>query len=103
VLGPFRNFQAKLLSVWGRAVLAGTPPHDIAELISAYADALPGERAEVIRMFVVTTFGATVRPGGVTLKKGAAADALPELTALAAEVAAGRRSIRGALALNTGK
>ena len=26
VLGPFRNFQAKLLSAWGRAVLAGQPP-----------------------------------------------------------------------------
>src|SRR6185436_9980829 len=29
VLGPFRNFQAKLLTAWARAVLAGTPPRDV--------------------------------------------------------------------------
>jgi hypothetical protein len=100
VLGPFRNFQAKLLAVWGHAVLRGAPPRDIAELVADYAEELPGERTEVIRLYVVTTFGATVKPGGVVVKRGAAADALPELAALAAEVAAGRRSIRGALAMN---
>ena len=47
VLGPFRNFQAKLLSAWGRAVLEGRPPRDIAELVDAYARALPAEKAEV--------------------------------------------------------
>jgi hypothetical protein len=97
VLGPFRNFQAKLLSAWGRAVLAGQPPHDIAELVDAYARAMPAERTEAIRIFVVTTYGATVKEGGVKSAGSNAAAALPELTALAAEVAAGRRSSHQAL------
>ena len=57
VLGPFRNFQAKLLSAWGRAVLEGNPPANIADLVEAYGRALPAERAEIVRIFVVTTFG----------------------------------------------
>ncbi|HXJ22224.1 MAG TPA: hypothetical protein VMT03_18535 [Polyangia bacterium] len=96
VLGPFRNFQAKLLSAWGRAVLEGNPPHDIAELVEAYGRALPAERAEVIRIFVVTTFGATVRRGGVRIPAADPGAALPELTALAAQVAAGKLSLRAA-------
>ena len=95
VLGPFRNSQAKLISAWSRAVLRGAAPRDIADLVEVYATDLPQERSEVIRLFVVTTFGATVKPGGVTA--GSGADPLPELTALAAEVAAGRRSLRAAL------
>jgi hypothetical protein len=97
VLGPFRNFQAKLLSAWGRAVLAGAPPRDIAELVEVYARAMPAERSEAIRIFVVTTYGATVKPGGVRVSGADATAALPELTALAAEVAAGRRSSRQAV------
>jgi hypothetical protein len=97
VLGPFRNFQAKLLTAWGRAVLAGTPPADIAELVEAYGRAMPDERAEAFRVFVVTTYGATVKPGGVRVTGKDAATALPELTALAAQVAAGRLSSRAAL------
>ena len=97
VLGPFRNFQAKLIAAWSRAVLRGAPPRDIADLVEAYAAELPGERAEVIRLFVVTTFAATVKPGGVAMGGRNVADPLPELTALAAEVAAGRRSLRAAV------
>jgi hypothetical protein len=99
VLGPFRNFQAKLITAWSRAVLRGAPPRDIADLVAEYAALLPAERAEVIRLFVVTTFGATVKDGGVPAAvAGGAAEALPELTALAAEAAAGRRSLRAAVA-----
>jgi hypothetical protein len=98
VLGPFRNFQAKLLTAWARAVLAGTAPADVAALVEAYGRAMPAERAEALRIFVVTTYGATVKPGGVRATGAAAAAALPELTALAAEVAAGRLSPRAALA-----
>jgi hypothetical protein len=101
VLGPFRNFQAKLIAVWGGAVLRGTPPLDIADLVQAYAAALPAERSEVIRLFVVTTFGATVKPGGVSSSAADSTAALAELTALAAEVAAGRRPLRPTL--NAGK
>ena len=90
VLGPFRNFQAKLLSAWGRAVLEGHPPANIADLVEAYGRALPAERPEVTRIFVVTTYGATVKAGGVRPPAGNPGDALPELTALAAEVAAGQ-------------
>ena len=97
VLGPFRNFQAKLLSAWGRAVLEGRAPRDIADLVEAYGRALPAERAEVIRILVITTYGATVRAGGVRLPPGDAGAALPELTALAAQVAAGKLSLRAAL------
>jgi hypothetical protein len=98
VLGPFRNFQAKLLTAWARATLAGTPPRDIADLVEAYARALPAERAEVYRIFVVTTYGATVKPGGVVVSGKDALAALPELTALAVEVASGRLSSHAALA-----
>ncbi len=98
VLGPFRNFQAKLLTAWARAVLAGAPPADVAALVDAYGRAMPGERAEAYRIFVVTTYGATVKPGGVRASGADGTAALPELTALAAEVAAGRRSSRAALA-----
>ncbi len=98
VLGPFRNFQAKLLSAWGRAVLEGRPPRDIGDLVEAYARALPAERGDVIRIFVITTYGATVKPGGVHPPAADPGTALPELTTLAAEVAAGKLSCRAALA-----
>jgi hypothetical protein len=93
MLGPFRNFQAKLLHAWGRAVLEGRAPHDLIDLVEAYGRLVPAERNEVVRLLVVTTFGATVKPGGV------APDTKPEqlaaeLTALAAEAAAGRRGLR---------
>ena len=94
VLGPIRNFQVKLLSAWTRAVVAGHAPRDLADLITAYGDALPAERAEAIRLFVVTTFGATVKSGGVSAQAADAATSLAELTALAAEVTAGKRAIR---------
>jgi hypothetical protein len=98
VLGPFRNFQAKLLSAWGRAVLEGRPPRDIGDLVEAYARALPAERGDVIRIFVITTYGATVKLGGVRPPTADPGTALPELTTLAAEVAAGKLSCRAALA-----
>jgi hypothetical protein len=94
VLGPFRNFQAKLLSAWGRAVLEGRPPRDIGDLVEAYGRALPAERADVTRIFVITTYGATVKSGGVRPPAADPGSALPELTALAAQVAAGKISIR---------
>jgi len=97
VLGPFRNFQAKLLSAWARAVLEGNPPANIADLVDAYARALPAERSEIVRIFVVTTFGGTVKAGGVRPPAGNPGGALPELTALAAEVAAGKLSAHAAL------
>jgi hypothetical protein len=97
VLGPFRNFQAKLIAAWGGSVLRGAPPRDLVDLVEAYARELPAERAEVIRLFVVTTWAATVKPGGVSPSSGGAAGPLAELTALAAEVTAGRRSLRSAL------
>jgi hypothetical protein len=58
---------------------------------------MPDERVEAFRILIVTTYGATVKPGGVPITGSDAGAALPELTALAAEVAAGRRSSRAAL------
>lgn len=97
VLGPIRNFQVKLLCAWAGAILAGHPPRDLIDLVAAYSDALPAERAEVNRIFVVTTYGSTVKPGGVSPKPADATGALAELTALSAEVTAGRRTLRAGL------
>jgi hypothetical protein len=98
VLGPLRNFQVKLLTAWAGAALGGHPPRDLADLVSAYAEALPAERSEVLRLFVVTTYGTTVKPGGVSPRAPDEAMAsLAELTALAAEVNAGRRGLRSGM------
>lgn len=98
VLGTFRNFQAKLLGVWGQAALRDKPPRDIVDLLQLYTSTFPAESNEVIRVFVVTTFGATVKAGGASHRPQDATRTLDELTALAADVAAGRRSLRDATA-----
>jgi len=98
ILGTFRNFQAKLLGSWATAVLRGNAPKDIIDLVDVYGRAFPAERAEVIRLFVVTTYGGTVKPGGSSMDPADAQHTLAELTALAAQVTAGRRTLRDALA-----
>lgn len=97
ILGTFRNFQAKLLGAWAAAVLRGKAPTDIADLVEIYGSAFPAERAEVIRIFVVTTFGGTVKAGGTSMDPKDSQRTLAELTALTAEVGAGRRSLRQAV------
>jgi hypothetical protein len=97
ILGTFRNFQAKLLGVWAGAVLRGKAPKDIVDLVDIYASGFPAERAEVIRIFVVTTFGGTIKLGGSSMKPQDTRQTLAELTALAAEAAAGRKTLRDAL------
>jgi len=97
VLGPVRNFQVKLLTAWALAAAAGHAPRDVIDLVTAYTDVVPGERAEVMRLFVATTFGATVKPGGVSPRAADATASLAELTALAAEVTAGRRTLRSGM------
>ena len=96
LLGAFRNFQAKLLSAWSRAAAVNRPPHDLVDLIEAYADAYPAERAEATRIFLITTYGATALPSGVR------ADDSPdrvesELAVLTADVLFGRRGLRDGL------
>ena len=59
VLGPFRNFQAKLLASWARAAHGDSPARH-RRSGRGLRGAFPDERAEVLRIFVVTTFGATV-------------------------------------------
>jgi len=98
ILGSFRNFQAKLLGAWGIAVARGQGPRDLADLVEVYGAAFPAERAEVIRIFVVTTFGGTVRPGGSSMDPKDSQRTLAELTTLAAEVTARRKTLREALA-----
>ena len=100
VLGTFRNFQAKFLGAWAAAVLRGHPPRDAIDLIDVYGAAFPAERAEAVHIFVVTTFGATAKAGGVSTKPKDASRALAELTGLTAEVVASKRSLREALAGN---
>jgi hypothetical protein len=96
LLGAFRNFQAKLLAAWSRASAAGRPPHDLVDLVEAYADAYPAERAEATRIFLVTTLGATAVASGVR------ADETPDrveaqLAAVTADVLFGRRGLRDGL------
>jgi hypothetical protein len=95
LLGAFRNFQAKLLAAWGRAAAAKRPPRDLIDLVEAYADAYPAERAEATRIFLVTTYGATALPAGV--QAGAAPERIEaELAMLTADVLFGRRGLRDA-------
>jgi hypothetical protein len=97
ILGTFRNFQAKLLGAWGTAVLRGQPPKDIIDLVEVYGSTFPTERAEVVRIFVVTTYGATVVAGGASMNPKDAQRTQAELTALAAQVVAGKRTLRDAV------
>jgi hypothetical protein len=97
ILGTFRNFQAKLLGVWASAVLRKKAPKDIVDLVEIYGAEFPNERAEVIRIFVVTTFGGTIKPGGCSMQPQDARQTMAELTTLAAEVGAGRKTLRDAL------
>jgi hypothetical protein len=46
---------------------------------------------------VVTTFGGTIKPGGCSMQPQDARQTLAELTTLAAEVGAGRKTLRDAL------
>jgi hypothetical protein len=96
VLGRFRNFQAKLLGAWADAAQRGHAPQDIAELLEVYAAAFPDEKTEALRIFVVTTFAATVQPGGVSTRPEDASKALAAIDAAVTDVAAGRRSLRAA-------
>jgi len=97
ILGTFRNFQAKLLGAWGTAVLRGNAPKDIIDFVELYGAAFPAERSEVVRIFVVTTFGATVKAGGSSMDPKDSQHTLAELTALAAEVTVGKRTLRDAM------
>ena len=98
VLGPIRNFQAKLFTAWGRAVLSEQAPRDIVDLIQAYASAFPGERKEVLRIFLVTTYLGTVKPGGVSRDPARTEQVLTEAAAMIEELTAGKRTLRDALA-----
>jgi hypothetical protein len=105
ILGAFRNFQAKLLSAWAHATWRGEPPRDLVDLVDAYIQAFPEDRADVIRIFVVTTYGATVAAGGVP--PGAArrdddddddgAAGVARLNALVAAAQEGRLGLRAAI------
>jgi hypothetical protein len=96
VLGRFRNFQAKLLVPWSAAAMAGHPPRDVVDLLDGYLAAFPEEKKEALRIFIVTTFGGTVVPGGVPIGPRDTVKTLAAVDALVADVLAGRRSLRGA-------
>jgi hypothetical protein len=97
VLGPFRNFQAKLLQAWARAVMEGRPPVDLVDMLESYGGQFPDERAEVLRVFLATTFAGTVEPGGLSRRPEDAPQTVAALAALGEEIAAGRRTLRDAL------
>jgi hypothetical protein len=97
VLGPVRNFQAKLFSVWGGTVASGRPPRDIVDLVQNYGKVFPGEQAEILRIFLVTTFAGTVVSGGLSQKPADATATLARITELTEDVRAGRRGLRDAV------
>jgi hypothetical protein len=97
ILGPIRNFQAKLFTAWGRAVLSGKPPRDIVDLIGAYIEVFPTERQEVLRIFLVTTYLGTVEPGGVSRDADKTDQVLAQVASVTEELAAGKRTLRDAL------
>jgi len=70
----------------------------VIDLVEIYGAAFPAERAEATRIFVVTTFGATVKEGGVSTRPQDTTRSMAELTTLTAEVIAGKRSLRQVLA-----
>jgi hypothetical protein len=96
LLGAFRNFQAKLLAAWGGAVAAGKKPLNVVDLVEAYADAYPEERAEVTRIFLVTTYGATTLPEAIRPRDPPDTVA-SALAAITADVLFGRRGLRDGL------
>ena len=100
VLGPVRNFQAKLFSAWAHAVGQGQPPADIVDLLQAYLSLFPAERGDVIRIFLVTTFAGTVLPGGISRAPADATLAIAQLAGLTEDVVNGRRGLRDALTTN---
>jgi hypothetical protein len=97
VLGPIRNFQAKLFTAWADAVGKGRPPTDIVDLLERYMEVFPGERAEVIRIFLTTTFAGTVIPGGLSMAPADATATIARLGTLTDEVVAKKRGLRDAL------
>jgi hypothetical protein len=103
VLGPVRNFQAKLFSAWGQAVAQGHPPVDLVDLLQAYGQMFPAERADVVRIFLVTTFAATVIPGGFSRAPADATASIAKVAALTEDILADRRGLRDALAAPSGK
>jgi hypothetical protein len=97
LLGAFRNFQAKLLSAWHRASAANHAPHDLVALIEAYAEAYPAERAEAMRIFLVTTYAATAVHDGVSVETPSG-EIESRLAMVTADVLFGRRGLRDGLA-----
>lgn len=97
LLGAFRNFQAKLLAAWSHARAANRPPHDLIDLIEAYAEAYPAERAEATRIFLVTTYGATTVRDGVSADQPSG-EVASRLAMLTADVLFGRRGLRDGFA-----
>jgi hypothetical protein len=98
VLGPIRNFQAKLFTAWGRAVMTQQAPRDIVDLLQAYMETFPTERKDVLRIFLVTTWLGTVKPGGVSRDPARTDQVLTEAAAMTEELTAGKRTLRDALA-----
>jgi hypothetical protein len=78
------------------AVQAHRAPQDLVDLIEVYGAAYPEERAEVTRIFLVTTDGLTVRAGGVNPRQSTEQVA-SNLAGLTADVLFGRRDLRTAL------
>lgn len=59
LLGAFRNFQAKLLFAWSRAIRNGRTPRDATDLVEAYCDAFPRERVHATRLFLTIVRSST--------------------------------------------
>ncbi len=91
LLGPVRNFNAKLLGIWAKEAGARRSVRTVVDLVAAYGQEFPAERSDLVRLFLVTTLGATVKPGGVDPDRGA--DTAKEFDLLTADVVAGRLAL----------
>lgn len=108
--GPYENAALKVMAAMR---VLGQRPHDparplLAELVQAYAGLFPDEAVDVYRLFLETTWGATVSPAiaaelEALARRGRLGDvrtfqrgfkgAFERLMALAGDLAAGERSL----------
>jgi hypothetical protein len=72
------------------------------DLVELYGEAFPAERRPVLWTFLVTTYGATVVPGGVATAPAEAQQTIGALERLTEDILAGKRTLRDALAADAG-
>ena len=94
LLGAFRNFQAKLLVAWSRAGTVGdAAPRSDRSRRRPTPTPFRTSGPRSTRIFLVTTYGLTARPGGIYPRQPLE-EVASKLAALTAEVLFGRTGLR---------